>query len=85
MSYRIEYQWACWRLPAGHRPGSVTRFVVAIEGEAIPGAHPYRAAPSAPREQVPVVRSTAPPAIYVFGAMALLILGILIAIEVLGH
>lgn len=32
MSYRIEYQWACWRLPAGHRPGSVTRFVVAIEG-----------------------------------------------------
>ena len=32
MSYRIEYQWACWRLPAGPRPGSVTRFVVAIEG-----------------------------------------------------
>lgn len=32
MSYRIEYQWACWRLPATPERGGVERFVVAIEG-----------------------------------------------------
>ncbi|WP_128003009.1 MULTISPECIES: hypothetical protein [Piscinibacter] len=32
MSYRIEYQWACWRLPATPERGSIPRFVVAIEG-----------------------------------------------------
>ena len=32
MSYRIEYQWACWKLTAGPDTGGVDRFVVAIEG-----------------------------------------------------
>ena len=32
MSYRIEYQGACWRLPATPERGAVERFVVAIEG-----------------------------------------------------
>lgn len=32
MSYRIEYQWASWRLTAGPDTGGVDRFVVAIEG-----------------------------------------------------
>lgn len=32
MSYRIEYQWACWRLPATPERGGIERFVVAIEG-----------------------------------------------------
>ena len=32
MSYRIEYQWACWRLAPTPGRGAVPRFVVAIEG-----------------------------------------------------
>jgi hypothetical protein len=32
MSYRIEYQWASWKLTAGPDTGGVDRFVVAIEG-----------------------------------------------------
>ena len=32
MSYRIEYQWASWRLTAGPDTGGVDRFVIAIEG-----------------------------------------------------
>ncbi len=32
MSYRIEYQWASWRLTARPDTGGVDRFVVAIEG-----------------------------------------------------
>ena len=32
MSYRIEYQWASWKLIAGPDTGGVDRFVVAIEG-----------------------------------------------------
>jgi hypothetical protein len=32
MSYRIEYQWASWKLAASPSLGGVDRFVIAIEG-----------------------------------------------------
>mgnify|MGYP006379730483 CR=1 FL=1 len=32
MSYRIEYQWASWKLSASPETGGVDRFVIAIEG-----------------------------------------------------
>lgn len=32
MSYRIEYQWASWKLAARPELGGVDRFVIAIEG-----------------------------------------------------
>lgn len=32
MSYRIEYQWASWKLSASPEGGGIDRFVVAIEG-----------------------------------------------------
>lgn len=32
MSYRIEYQWASWKLSASTETGGVDRFVIAIEG-----------------------------------------------------